>query len=191
MPDGLVIARHGGAAARALRSSLVEVYRAASTPEELADPFLCVEAFTERLTRHLANAGYLLVTATSGDRLVGFLYGYTLGVDSRWFVGMQPPISPECERPLRAGKVLAICEINTVPECRRRGVATACHAEYLISRPEQYATLLVSPDNGPAYAAYAAWGYHKVGVLAPDPAHPYDAMVKPLTPPIEDYGTAP
>jgi ribosomal protein S18 acetylase RimI-like enzyme len=66
-------------------------------------------------------------------------------------------------------RTFAVNEIMVRPEWQRRGVARTVHAELLSRRPEQRATLLAQPDNAPAQAAYARWGWRKVARLKPFP----------------------
>jgi hypothetical protein len=57
------------------------------------------------------------------------------------------------------------------------------YAELLSRWPELRATLLAEPDNAPAQAAYAQWGWRKVAKLKPFPDAPvYDALILPLAP---------
>ncbi len=67
---------------------------------------------------------------------------------------------------------------------RRRGVARALHHDLLAGRREERATLLVLPDNRPAQAAYANWGWKKIAELQPSfPDAPvYDVLILPLRP---------
>jgi predicted GNAT superfamily acetyltransferase len=66
---------------------------------------------------------------------------------------------------------------------RRRGVARRLHAELLAGLTVERVTLTMrpEPEAAPAQAAYAAWGYVKVGQSQPwDEAPVYDAMVLDL-----------
>lgn len=64
-------------------------------------------------------------------------------------------------------RTFAISEIMVRKRWRRQGVARALHDELLADVDRERATLLAEPDNGPAQAAYAAWGWKKVAELRP------------------------
>jgi ribosomal protein S18 acetylase RimI-like enzyme len=67
------------------------------------------------------------------------------------------------------------------PNWQRHGIAEALHNELMAHRPEERATLLVREDNAAAQAAYAKWGWTKIGKLKPYPDSPnYDALVLQL-----------
>ncbi|GAA1364292.1 hypothetical protein GCM10009661_13820 [Catellatospora chokoriensis] len=64
---------------------------------------------------------------------------------------------------------------------RRRGIAKALHDALMASRTESRATLLVQPENVPASAAYATWGWYRIGQLKPfDDAPTHDALMLDL-----------
>jgi ribosomal protein S18 acetylase RimI-like enzyme len=69
-------------------------------------------------------------------------------------------------------RTFAVNEIMVCPEWQRQGVARSVHPELLSGRPEQRATLLVEPDNVPAQAAYASWGWRKVADSSRSPTLP-------------------
>ena len=77
-------------------------------------------------------------------------------------------------------RTFAISEIMVRDPWRRRGVARALHDELLAGNDRERATLLAEPDNGPAQAAYAAWGWTKAAELRPhwDNAPLYDVLMR-------------
>ncbi len=76
-------------------------------------------------------------------------------------------------------RTVAISEILVREPWRRQHVARRLHDIFLSGRSEERATLLVEPDNGPAQAAYAGWGWRKVAQLRPGWASAplYDVLV--------------
>jgi GNAT superfamily N-acetyltransferase len=120
------------------------------------------------------------VTGRADDDLVGYAYGFPLGPATRWWHGWigDPPAGFTTEDGQRTW---AVSEIMVREPWRRQGIARRLHDELLRDRPEERATLLVEPENGPAQAAYASWGWQHVGQLRPDwPDAPlYDVLVFP------------
>lgn len=183
MTEAVRLSRHDATSAAAIREDLIAVYRDAyGAAFDLTDPFLTPRAFSDRLDGHLSRAGYLLVLATVAARPVGYVYGYPLPAESRWFEAMTPALAPTHSNALAAGEFLAINEIMVRPAFQRRGIAAAAHAEYVAERTQRHVTLLVAPANDPAYSAYRSWGYRKLGELAPVPSHPFDCLIRDLRP---------
>ncbi len=183
MTDGLTVrlSRHDATEAAAMRDTLVAVYvESYGAARDLTDPFFTPQAFSDRLDLHLSRPGFTLTLARAGEEAVGYVYGYPLPPQTRWFHGITPELPGPLRRALAAGEILAINEIMVRPRCQRRGIAAACHAAYLANRPHRYATLLVAPDNTPAYTAYRSWGYRKIGVITPHPDHRFDSLALPL-----------
>ncbi len=188
MVSRLVLTRHDAASATVLRARLVEVYRDGSTPAELADPFLSPAAFDKRLDGHLARSGFRLVVAEVDDEIAGFLYGYRLPPNTQWFNGLTPALDAYHAHAVASGDMVTINELMVRPRRRRQGVAAALHDDYVADRAERHVTLLVEPANVAANAAYRHWGYHKLGTLAHDPHHPFDALARQLRPPTTATG---
>jgi ribosomal protein S18 acetylase RimI-like enzyme len=183
MTEAVRLSRHDATSAATMRDELIAVYQDAyGAAFDLSDPFLTPRAFGERLDGHLARAGFLLVLATVEDQPVGYVYGYPLPPETRWFETMTPPLVPAHANALAAGQFLAINEIMVRPGYQRRGIAAAAHAEYLAGRTQRHVTLLVLATNTPAYTAYRSWGYRKLGVLVPDPNHQFDCLIHDLPP---------
>jgi ribosomal protein S18 acetylase RimI-like enzyme len=175
---GVTFDQHDGQAAGKLAEDLAHLFRAAYTSE--TDPFYSCEQFLYRFDRYRAARGFLLITAHSGRRLVGFLYGYPLRPGSRWWDGLTPP-PPSGFTDETGHRTFAINDMAVAPGLRRRGIAQAMHALLVAHRPEMRFTLAVTPDNVPAQAAYLKWGYQPVGRPAPafSGAPALDLMVRP------------
>lgn len=172
-------------AAGALRISIdviVPVYEA-SHAEALNDPFHSTQRFLDRLDAYTQRDGFELVVAYANDNEpVGLAFGFALPETTRWWRGLVTPV-PDGFTDEDGRRTFAVNEIMVCPEWQRRGVARSVHAELLSGRPEQRATLLVEPDNVPAQAAYASWGWRKIAELKPFPDSPlYHALILPLAP---------
>lgn len=64
---------------------------------------------------------------------------------------------------------------------RMQGIARHLHDLLLADRPEERAILAVRRENDPAQAAYASWGWRKIGLMHPFPDAPiYDTLLLPL-----------
>ena len=86
-----------------------------------------------------------------------------------------------CDRKDDGHRTFALTEIMIRGPWRRQGYARHLHDALLRNRKEERATLLVLPDNAPAKAAYAAWGWRKLGELKPFEDSPtYDSMIVSL-----------
>ncbi len=148
--------------------------------ERLGDPFFSAPRYWQRLTAYGDRAGFALATGRIDGTLVGYALGYTLPAGSGWWRGLRASVEPELL--VEDGqRTFALTEIMVREEWRRRGYARRLHDALLAGRPERRAALLVLPDNEPARAAYATWGWYRVGPLQPfDDAPVYDAMLLDL-----------
>ena len=168
---------HDAASANeALDGVIVPLYQA-SHQDLLSDPFFSAERFAERVRGYLRAPGFGLVVASIDGEPVGQAFGYALPPDARWWQGLTTPV-PEGFTDETGTRTFALNELMVVPDWQGKGIAHATHNELLSSRSEQRATLLVSEDNEPAQAAYARWGWRKIGKLQPFPDSPhFDAMI--------------
>jgi ribosomal protein S18 acetylase RimI-like enzyme len=143
-----------------------------------AGPFYSEARFRRQLDGHMTVPGWSLVTAAADDEIVGYIYGFPLQPQSHWWDGMQTPVAEDFTAE-DGHRTFALSELMVRSAWRRRGVAEALHEELVGGRPERRATLLVRPDNAPARAAYAKWGYRRVAELRPawDDAPTFDVLV--------------
>ncbi|GIG88728.1 GNAT family N-acetyltransferase [Plantactinospora endophytica] len=155
----------------------VEVY------DDSTDAFHGEQRYRIQLAGHMATPGWKLVTAGTDDEIIGYAYGFPLPPTTRWWRGLQTPLdSGFTEEDGR--RTFAVSEIMVRTAWRRKGIGRSLHDTLLAGRPEPRATLLAEPDNFPAQAAYAAWGWDKVAVLRPrwDNAPLYEVLVKGVAP---------
>jgi GNAT superfamily N-acetyltransferase len=141
-----------------------------------------VAEFIDHYQVQAQRPGMRLVLARARDEIVGFTYGYLLPAGTRWWQNLQEPLPDDFTRE-DGRRTFVIIELAVRKEWRRQGVASSLHATLLNGLSIERVTLTMrpEPEAAPAQAAYAAWGYRKIGVSHPwDEAPFYDAMVLQL-----------
>lgn len=155
--------------------------------EVYAEPPYCegpreVTEFLDRLDHQLNRPGFRLVVAAADTAVIGFSFGFLLPADTQWWAEELEPLPREFTRET-GQRTFAIIELAVRAPFRRRGIATRLHATLIDGLTAERVTLAVrpEPEAAPARAAYAAWGYHKVGQAQPwDGAPVYDTMMLDL-----------
>jgi ribosomal protein S18 acetylase RimI-like enzyme len=182
MIAGCTLSRLDVEEARSRLDELVSVYVDVYADVDDGEGFFGEDRYRRQLAGHMAAPGWELVAAHIDGVTVGYIYGFALPADTRWWRGLLTEVPPDF-RAEDGGRTVAISELLVRAPWRRRGIARALHDEFLAGRRESRATLLVEPDNVPAQAAYAHWGWHKVAQLRPswDGAPLYDVLVRPLS----------
>jgi ribosomal protein S18 acetylase RimI-like enzyme len=178
MTGDLTFTHYDADTAEKILDQLVAVYLEVHAGD---GPFYTEDRYRQQLSGHMTVSGWSLVTASAGDDMAGYIYGFPLPAKTRWWEGMQSPV-PDGFTDEDGRRTFALSELMVRPAWRRRGIAKALHDELLGSRPEERATLLARPDNAPAQAAYAKWGWQKAAELRPawDNAPRYDVLILPL-----------
>jgi ribosomal protein S18 acetylase RimI-like enzyme len=162
------------------RRVLIDVYEDVYR-QRLGDPFFSTPRYWDRLHGYASRRGFSIKIGAVGTIAVGYALGYTLPEGSGWWRGLKTD-RDEGELAEDGHRTFALTEIMVREQWRRRGYAHQLHDALLAGREEERATLLVLPDNLPAKAAYASWGWRKMGELKPfDDSPTYDAMVIDLT----------
>lgn len=175
----LAIARHGADVVPTMRDELVDVH-ADARADVLNQPFYTAQRFGERLDNYALDPTFTLVTGRVGDLLIGYAFGGTLSVNTRWWTGLRDATDPDVTRET-GNRTFAFRELLVRRAYQRRGYAHRLHDALLSGRPEQRATLLVRQDN-PARELYLRWGWQQVGIMQPFPDAPIMlAMVLSLT----------
>jgi ribosomal protein S18 acetylase RimI-like enzyme len=166
-----------GALLDELSPVFAEVY--SEPPYLMGDEELAL--FRDRFQTQRNQQGFSLVTARAGAGLIGFVFGVTLLPTTTWWSRLLSPLPPDltAEWP---GRTFAMIELVVLAPWRRRGIARTMHDILLSDRTEERATLTARPEAAAAQAAYASWGWQKVGHKTnPLPGNPlYDILVKPL-----------
>jgi GNAT superfamily N-acetyltransferase len=156
--------------ARAIRDTVQAIYEA-SYVDAIAsgDPFDSVDQFMHRFDSYARRDGFDLVVAYIDDKPVGQTWGWPLreaDTTRGWWAGLLNESEPGFTEE-NGTRTFALSEIMVDHRHAGRGVAHAMHDELLSARSEKRATLLVEPDNSPAYRAYLHWGWKKVNQLRP------------------------
>ncbi|MFJ6568000.1 GNAT family N-acetyltransferase [Streptomyces sp. NPDC091292] len=146
-------------------------------PRDIAD-------FTDRFHVQARRPGFRLVLARGDVDIIGFTFGFLLPADTSWWKNLQTP-APEDFTREDGRRTFAVIELAVREPWRRQGVATGLHTTLLKDIPAERVTLTTrpEPEAAPAQAAYAHWGYRKIGVSHPWETAPYyDAMLLDLHP---------
>ncbi|MEU5943755.1 GNAT family N-acetyltransferase [Micromonospora sp. NPDC047548] len=177
MVEGLQLRHYNAEEAQELVDQLVEVYLDAHADD---GPLYNEQRYRHQLALHMPRAGWELVTTTIGGELVGYIYGFPLAADTRWWEGIQEPI-PAGFTEENGKRTFAISELVVRRARQRRGVARMLHDELLSRRTEVRSTLLVRPNNTVAYHAYRSWGWRDITRLRPDweDAPTFKVLIKP------------
>ncbi len=170
-----------GAAARSILEELSKLFVIvyAEPPYSSTDEDLNI--FRQQFGPQSETEGFCLVTARSGDSLLGFSFGVPLAATTAWWSRVLTPLPADvtAEWP---GRTLAVIEMGVRPEWRRRGVARMLHDLLLRDRTEERGTLTVHPEAIAAQAAYRRWGWTRIAQTRnPLPGDPiFDVLIKPL-----------
>ncbi|MEV4820532.1 GNAT family N-acetyltransferase [Micromonospora sp. NPDC049274] len=176
MIEGLQLRHHDADEAYGFLDQLVDLYLAVYSD---GDEFHSEDRYRRQLDLHMQRAGWELVTAAVDGVLVGYVYGFPLPPQTRWWDGIHEPVPPGFTD--EDGKrTFAISELLVHLAWRRQGIAAALHYKLVAGRREQRTTLLVHPDNAAAQRAYRSWGWTKVTKLQPNwkNAPVFDVLVR-------------
>ncbi|GAB1819635.1 GNAT family N-acetyltransferase [Herbidospora sp. RD11066] len=141
-------------------------------PQDIAD-------FIDRFRIQTKRPGFRLATARQAEEVIGFTFGFLLPPDTRWWRGLLDP-KPETFTHENGHRTFAIIELAVRAAWRRHGIARRLHTLLLDGLTAERVTLTMrpEPEAAPAQAAYASWGYKKLGRTRPwDGAPFYDAML--------------
>lgn len=168
--SGLVYNRHSGEQMLAMLYDVANLYSEihSDMPEEQGGIFTR-QSFLMRTAGQAQAAGFELVTATSGDILVGFSFGHPFPAGGWW-----GDCTPAPQEILNASK-FAVIELDVRKSYRRQGIAKALLDMLLRDREEGFATLASTPGST-ANAMYKRWGWYKVGVFTDS----MEALVLPM-----------
>ncbi|NJP32039.1 GNAT family N-acetyltransferase [Micromonospora thermarum] len=164
MQEDLRLRHYTAEEAQPLVDQLVDIYLDAHAND---GPLYNAERYRKQLAAHMPWPGWELVTATVDGDLVGYIYGFPLAPDTRWWDGIQEPV-PAGFTEETGQRTFAVSELLVRRAWQRRGIARALHDELMSSRTEERATLLVRPDNVVALQAYKRWGWKGVTHLRPN-----------------------
>ena len=149
-----------GAAAAAHADELQVLYAevGADLPQRRDDE---AARFADRFRVQRGQPGYVLAEARRGGYLVGFAAGFPLRPSTSWWRQLTTPL-PEQVTAEHPGRTFAVVDLEVRASWRRQGIGAALHGLVLAERPEERATLTVSPAATAAQAALRNWGWRKI-----------------------------
>ncbi|MDG4759852.1 GNAT family N-acetyltransferase [Micromonospora sp. WMMD710] len=176
MIEGLQLRHHNADEARGILDQLVDLYLAVYSD---GDEFHSEDRYRRQLDLHMQRAGWELVTARVHGILAGYIYGFPLPAQTRWWDGIHEPV-PAGFTDEDGTRTFAISELLVHPARRRQGIAATLHTELVAVRTEPRTILLVRPENAAAQRAYQSWGWTKVTELQPnwEKAPIFDVLVR-------------
>ncbi|KQR39792.1 GNAT family N-acetyltransferase [Microbacterium sp. Leaf159] len=108
--------------------------------------------------RHRSRAGFRLVTAREGDRLVGFAWGYTGERGQYWSDFISRELGPRVDEWI--GGHFEFVELAVIPDARGRGIGRALHDALLADLLHERALLSTSARaDDPAVRLYSSSGW--------------------------------
>jgi ribosomal protein S18 acetylase RimI-like enzyme len=117
--------------------------------------------FTKRFQVQGRQPGFVLAEARSGGFLIGYAAGMPLRPSTSWWRELTAPL-PDDVTAERPGRTFALTDLLVRASWRRQGVAETLYGLILADRPEERATLVVSPIATAAQNAFAKWGWRKI-----------------------------
>jgi hypothetical protein len=179
--DGIDFQVVGAADAVRHVNELTDLYREvyAESPYEWGAEH--AELFCKRFAGQCRDAGFSLVEARDGGKLIAFGFGVTLAPTTPWWQNLVTPL-PDDVTHEHVSRTFALVELLVRRPWRRRHIAEAIHARLIRDRHEERATLTVLPAADAAQAAYVKWGWRTVAQKRnPLPGSPvFDVLVREL-----------
>lgn len=153
------IGRHDAEAAASFRDRILEMWPTAFGPVPDEDAWRA--RFWEQ---HRGRDGFRLVTADSGDELLGFGWGYTGQRGQWWADTVHSALGPVGDD--WVGGHFEFVELAVRPEHRGRGLGGALHDALLEGLVQERALLQTDADpDGAGHRLYLARGWRAIGAL--------------------------
>lgn len=168
----IVVDALDGPAAAVAEDAFTLVYAEAFGEPPYGKTAVDVAANVRRFRSQVRKPTFRAALARTPDGTpVGIAYGYPLGPATGWWDRLATPVTPDL-RHEDGHRTFGLIELAVRAPWRRLGIAREMHRTVLREAPEERVLLNARPDAGPARAAYAAWGYRKIGE-----ARPWDGAV--------------
>ena len=178
-PPEIVIESWRGDEARGLADVVSGLYQAVfSLPPFSGDAaeFANQRSYFPAMT---GRPGFRLTTARAGNEHVAFGYGFLLPADTRWWTGLDDPVSEEFARE-DGHRTFALIDYGVLAAWRGRGIGRAVHEKLLAGSGARRATLSVQPKAAETQEIYRRWGWRTVSSKTMDPPVPapvFDILV--------------
>jgi GNAT superfamily N-acetyltransferase len=117
--------------------------------------------FAARYRVQRRQPGFVLAEARHGAFLVGYAFGTPLRPSTSWWRQLTTPL-PEEVTAEHLGRTFALAELVVRAAWRRQGTGRSLHDLILAGRPEERATVTVTPAATAAQAAFRSWGWRRV-----------------------------
>lgn len=110
----------------------------------------------------LLRRGFQLVTAKYADQYIGFIYGYLLPRDTKWWNGLSEELSDVFIEET-GSRTFVIIDFGVLPAYRGKGVGKALHHCILSASGARRATLTVQAKAADTRSIYEHWGWRRIG----------------------------
>ncbi|MGH3940547.1 MAG: GNAT family N-acetyltransferase [Pseudonocardiaceae bacterium] len=175
-PEGPPFTHHTSVEAGQLMDELCDAYSDAYGTVPGAGTREKSNAFRSRATKGLRGANYSLVTARLDGELIGFVFGYGVRPEVRWWDGLRPE-PPEGFTVETGSRTVLLAEIEVRRAWQGHGIGRTLHDAFLCRRSEERATLASNPAATTTHALYERWGWHKIGTVSGKPGSYYREYV--------------
>ncbi|MEU8407291.1 GNAT family N-acetyltransferase [Micromonospora sp. NPDC048842] len=176
MIEGLQLRHHSTDETEGILDQLVDLYLEVYAG---GGEFHSEDRYRRQLSLHMERDGWEMVTASVDGALVGYIYGFPLPPQTRWWEGIHEPVPPGFAEE-DGTRTFALSELLVHPGWRRLGIARVLHDDLIGRRAESRTTLLARPDDVAAQTAYRSWGWFKITKLQPnwEDAPIFDVLVR-------------
>ncbi|MFW6723575.1 GNAT family N-acetyltransferase [Streptomyces sp. MAR4 CNY-716] len=132
-----------------------------------------IAEFVDRFAQEVFLPRARLIVARTDGLPVGYAFGYPLPSDTGWWKAMDEETTPEFAAET-GHRTLGIVELAVRAARRREGIAARMHHHLADGLGVERITLAVrtEAEAAPAHAAYAAWGYRRIGSWRPADGKP-------------------
>jgi ribosomal protein S18 acetylase RimI-like enzyme len=112
-----------------------------------------------QLPEHTTRDDFVFLVARAGERIVGFVYGYTGGFGQWWTERVAGALSVEQRQEWLEPPHYEVVELHVRPSWQRRGVGSALLAQILSRQPHDRALLSTQLGSRKARGFYAKNGW--------------------------------
>lgn len=179
----MIVELHTPQDAHGLAATVSDLYRAVfALPPFLGneDEFRSQQAYYPELTQ---RPGFQLATARAGSEYFGFVYGYLLPPDTRWWDGLSGDLPREFIEE-NGSRTFAVIDFGVLAGRRDMGTGRTLHDAILSASGAERATLTVQEKASDTQAIYRHWGWRaaarRSATLGGVPVT-FDVYVRPIS----------